>query len=322
MGPRTLAAAVATLLALLATGCGAGTTTVQRTVTVTTQAPRAPQSLIYARRTLEGARRELGERVSPRGCAQAPGGRVKTVHVYSVISTCVRVSPRDRLLFINSTGIGRDHREPNPVEISLGAYSAFIGIGQSALFPAPAGSYLRLGLHEADTSASAQQPSVLVLPEGCAIEDPKPGEGLCFATGAPPCPSPSVKVRVGRTGIATGTIYQPFDLVNDSSRTCSVSGFPRVVAVDAAARPIGPPGTADHLLTTMSGNHPKTIALTPGGVAIFEMRYGEALNLPQPCGIRKARALRIAITPSGPPQTVPYQMELCRRQSFDVGRIE
>jgi hypothetical protein len=78
----------------------------------------------------------------------------------------------------------------------FGAYEASIGVGQSALFAAPVGSNLGLGLHEAETGTTAQQPSVLVLPECCAtIHDPE--KGLCFAARAPRCLGPELEVRVG-----------------------------------------------------------------------------------------------------------------------------
>ena len=95
-----------------------------------------------------------------------------------------------------------------------------------------------------------------------------------------------------------------------------------MLALDAKGRPIGLQGTSDHLLTTLSGNHPKAIALEPGGVATFEMSYGEAANYSPPCGARKSAALRVTLPPAGPSQRLPYRMELCPRQGFNVGRIE
>jgi hypothetical protein len=313
--------AVATLLASLAAGCGGGTTTVERTVTTPSRA--SVQSLVIARLSSKRREPEAGEHtLGATKCAEEPGAGVQTIHVYSDLSTCVRVSPQARLLFVNSTGRGPKHREPEPVEITVGAYEASIDIGQSALFPAPVGSYLRLGLHEAGTSTTAQQPSVLVLPEGCAIKNPEPGEGLCFAAGAPRCPGPELETRVGRGGAAAGTDYQHFEVVNRSRHTCTVSGYPRLLALDAQGRPIGLPGTPEHLLSTMSGNHPKLIALEPAGVATFVMSYVAAANFSPPCGERRSAALRVTLPPAGPSQRLPYRMELCPRQSFNVGRIE
>lgn len=319
MGRRVLPAALTVALLALPAGCGGGSSTVVKTVTT---APAPAQSLVIAHRAAEGPRLAPGEGTQGAGdCTEAGGGGVKTIRLRSTGESCVRAAPRDRLLFVNETGIGAHHREPNPVELGLGDYKAWAGIGKSALFPT-AGSFLGPGLHPVDTGAGAATVDVLVLPEGCALHDPEPGEGLCFAAGAPPCPGPKLLVRAGRAGAAAGTIYQRFEVVNRSRATCTVSGFPHIVALDAHGHPIGPPARLDHLLTTMSGNHPRRIALAPGGIAVFEMNYGEAANYSPPCGARKTAALRITIPPSGPPQRVPYEMERCPEQGLNVGRIE
>lgn len=322
--------AISALLALAALGCGGGATTVQKTVTASAQSP--VQGLVLAHRTPEAPRLEPGEHLqSASGCSRERGGRVKTIHVYPDVGHCIRVEPRDRLLFVNSTGIGPERREANEVVITLGSYEARIGPDQSALFPAPAGSYLARGLHRTNTHADAPAPSVMVLPEGCAIPNrglPRgaplaPGEGLCFVEGAPRCPGSKLRVRVGRTGVAAGTVYQRFEVLNRSDRTCTVSGFPRLQAVDARGRPIGPPAEPDPLLTTMSGDHPRVIVLESGGVATFEMNYGEAANYSPSCKPRQSAALRVTIPRASPSQRVRYGFERCaRHQGFNVGRIE
>jgi hypothetical protein len=63
-----------------------------------------------------------------------------------------------------------------------------------------------------------------------------------------------------------------------SGRTCTVSGIPRVIAVDQQGRAIGPAATHDPSLSTMTGDHPKVIVLEAGGVATFQSRYGAAAN--------------------------------------------
>lgn len=161
---------------------------------MTAVAPAPVQSIVLAHRSPEGPRIEPGEHIQS-GCSRERGGRVKAIHIYSGAGHCIRVEPRDRLLFVNSTDIGQDPREGNEVVVTLGGYEARIGPGQSALFPAPAGPYLALGLHRTNTHADAPAPLVMVLPEGCAIPNhglPRgpplaPGEGLCFVEGAPPC---------------------------------------------------------------------------------------------------------------------------------------
>jgi Protein of unknown function (DUF4232) len=97
----------------------------------------------------------------------------------------------------------------------------------------------------------------------------------------------------------------------------------RLIAVDGRGRPIGPPARQDPGTTTMSGDHSAAIALGPGGIATFEMTYGEAANYSPDCGPRRSAALRVTVPPGGAPQQVPYRMERCpHTQGFDVGGLE
>jgi hypothetical protein len=311
-------AAVAALLVLGATGCGGGTTTVLRTVTTPGHPPIRKLSL--AHRDPEAPRVEPGHRPhSEAGCVEPGGGRVKTIYLRSEGETCVRVAPRDRLLFVDATGSG------GGAEVSVGSYQAYIGIGGSALFPAPVGTYLGQGSHRARTGADATAPWVLVLPEGCQVKETRPGESLCFAAGAPPCPSSALALHAGRGGAGLGTYYGHTLLVNRSDRTCSVSGLPQVTPIDAAGREIRAPFETDGHTTTMSGNHPRTITLEPGAAATFEMNSGTAANYPRSsCHPRKAATLEVAIPGAGgPPLSLPSGLEVCAsRVNVSVGRIE
>jgi Protein of unknown function (DUF4232) len=325
---RTRAAAVVATAVVLAAvaGCGGATKTVEKTVTIGVLPPA--QKLTLARRNPSGPRREPGAHgQSASGCTRERGGRVKTLHVYPDVGNCIRIEPRDRLLFVNSTGTGPVQSGAHTVVVTLGRYEARIGPGRAAIFAAPASSYLALGWHRTKVSG-APAPSVLVLPEGCALPNhglsrpPLPaGEGICFAEGAPPCDR--LAVRASRTGAAAGSVYQSFEAVNRSDRNCTVSGVPRLAAVDGHGRPIGPPATQDARLSTMTGRHPKVIVLEPEGVAIFRARYGEAVNYSPPCGERWSTALWVTVPPA-PTQSVPYRMERCPSgvQGFEVGRIE
>jgi hypothetical protein len=320
--------AAGAILAAVAAGCGGGTKTVERTVTVEVVPPA--QNLTLAHQNPELPRREPGAPgQSASGCTRESGGRVKTLHVYPDVGNCIRIEPSDRLLFVNSTGNGPKELGAREVVVTLGRYEARIDPGRSAIFAAPVISYLALGLHQVKVRGGPG-PEVLVLPEGCALPNHglsrpplPPGEGLCFAAGAPPCDRSKLTVRAGRTGLAAGSVYQPFEVLNRSSRTCTVSGVPRLVAVDRDGRSIGPPATHEPGLSTMTGDHPKVIVLEPGGIAAFEMRYGEAANFSPPCGERWSTALRVTIPP-GPPTIVPYRMERCPNgvQGFGVGRVE
>jgi Protein of unknown function (DUF4232) len=323
MRRRGAIAVVAAVLVTAASGCGSGTTTVVKTVT--TPAPSPPVKLVLARHDPEAPQHESGAQEEARnGCRTLGGGRVKTILLRSETAGCYRVAPRNRLLFVNETGLGPERGEPNPVAVQLGDYRATIGVGKSALFP-PVGTYLRLGLHLVYTNATVQRPSIQVLPEGCSFDHTKPGESLCFAPGAPPCRSSALGIHAGRGGAAAGTDYEHLLIVNRSGRTCTLAGFPRVTPVDAAGRPLDAPfPTSDHA-TTMSGNHPRTIALEPGAIATFEMNSGTATNFPRStCRPRKAAALEVTIPGAGgPPLPLPSGLEICADETnVSVGRIE
>jgi hypothetical protein len=76
----------------------------------------------------------------------------------------------------------------------------------------------------------------------------------------PPCAPAKLTVRVGRNGVAASTVYQRFQVVNRTGGTCTVSGVPRVVAVDRHGRPIGPAAIHEPDLTTMTRDDPKVIS--------------------------------------------------------------
>jgi hypothetical protein len=328
MGRRAVATiSILAFFALAAAGCGGGgtsTVTVVHRHTVFIPRHKPVRKAVLAHRAYEGPKFEPGKRQpTALPCPERVGGRVKTIEIYSDVETCTRVAPRDRLLFVNHTGSGPEHVEPTPVALTVGGYEAFIGDGESAIFPAPVGSYLGIGLHETESHADAPAPRILVLPEGCAIRDPEPGEGLCYAAGAPPCPASALVIRdSGHAGLGAGSVYIHLEVVNRSRHACSVEGKPRVVALDAHGHPIGPPADRSGPTTTMTGNHARAVALGPGDAAIFELNYGEAANYSPPCGIRESKWVEVTLAPIGLTRRVPFQMQRCPVQGFSVGRLE
>jgi Protein of unknown function (DUF4232) len=127
-------------------------------------------------------------------------------------------------------------------------------------------------------------------------------------------------------GGGMGTYYQQIEVVNRSDRTCTVSGFPHVVPLDARGRSVLPSIPTSGYTRTNSGNHPRRIALEPGAAATFEINTSTAANYSprSSCRPRKAATLRIHVPGSGEGTgSVPYGMELCtRRSNVGVGRIE
>ncbi len=320
-------AAVTTVLALLAAGCGGGsggTVMVVRTVT-TPSRPRV-QSLSLAQRVPEAPRIERGHRPdSEVGCPEPRGGQVKAVYLRSEGETCVRVAPRDRLLFVNAVEFGPGGEEPGGVEVNAGPYRGDARVGRPALFTAPVGTYLGLGSHRVGTSADATEPRVLVLPEGCQVKETRPGESLCFAAGAPPCRSSELAIRAGQGGAGAGTYYGHPVLVNRSHRVCAVAGFPQVTPVDAAGQPLAPPFPTSRYASINGGVHPRRIVLEPGAAAVFAMNTGTAANYSRSaCHPRKPASLEVRIPGAGgPPLSLPPGEEICATgTNVNIGPIE
>jgi hypothetical protein len=317
-------AVVMIFLTLVAVGCGGGsghTTTIRRTVAVPVGTPIRKLSL--AHRDREDPRVEPGHRPrSEAGCTRPPGGRVKSVLLRSMGETCVRVSPHDLLLFVDTV---RDP-EPEPVEVEAGPYTAYAPTGGSALIPAPVGTYLAPGMHRVETGADATAPLVLVLPEGCQVADTSPGESLCFAGHRPPCGASELAIHAGHGGAAAGTYYGHVLLVNRSARTCALSGFPQVTPLSAAGRPLAEPfPTSIHTKMIAAPDHPHAITLEPGAAAVFEMNSGTAANYSRSaCHPRKAVSLRVKIPGAGgPPLALPSGLEICtNRATVGIGPIE
>jgi hypothetical protein len=113
------ATAISALLVFGAVGCGGAASTARKTVSVGVRAP--VQNLVLAHRTPEGPRIEAGGHIqSAGGCSQVRGGRVKTIYLWPDAGHCIRITPNDRLLFVNFTDTGPEHREASEVVITLG----------------------------------------------------------------------------------------------------------------------------------------------------------------------------------------------------------
>jgi hypothetical protein len=125
------------------------------------------------------ARVEPGEEVLPASpCSPNGENGIARVPLYPESNGCVRVTPGERLLIVNETGIGSGGG--NAVLATAGDYEVWLGRGQDGLIRAPVGSYLGNGAHEVG-AAGAIGNTILVLPKKCAMRAPAAtGEQLCF----------------------------------------------------------------------------------------------------------------------------------------------
>jgi hypothetical protein len=177
--PLALASAALLLLALV--GCGSSTKTVTRTDRIVAGIRIAGKNVGRVHR-VGAPRAPLGtESLGASPCSPAePERRVQTMYLNSDVPSprCLRVPPRDRLLFVNATG-GPYQRNQGVVRVRVGDWRVRLGPHQFVVIPAPVGSYLGRGFHSLGGSG-APAPSVLVLPEDCALGRPEPGQALCF----------------------------------------------------------------------------------------------------------------------------------------------
>lgn len=176
-----LAVVLTALLLLAVVGCGSSTRTVTRTDRIVAGIRIGGKNVGRAHR-VGPPRAPLGtESLGASPCGPAdPERRVQTMDLNSDVPSprCLRVPPRDRLLFVNATG-GPYQRHQGVVRVRVGNWRVRLGPHQFALIPAPVGSYLGRGFHRLGASG-APAPSILVLPEGCALVRPEPGKALCF----------------------------------------------------------------------------------------------------------------------------------------------
>jgi hypothetical protein len=120
------------------------------------------------------------------------------------------------------------------------------------------------------------------------------------ATGAPSCPTSSLRVKLGVAQGYAGGVDQVIDFTNTSGSPCTLYGYPGVSLVS------GPPYTQIGLAAKRATNTPvKLVTLAPGATGNALLQIVDALNYPPAsCGPTKATALKIY----PPNQTVPVYL--------------
>lgn len=103
----------------------------------------------------------------------------------------------------------------------------------------------------------------------------------------PACRSQVLRVRLGPSNGAAGTIYVPIIFTNAGAVRCSLRGFPGVSSYDAAGRQVGSPARWQPVTV-------RTIVLAPRGSASAAYGQAQALNFPRArCHPVSARGLRV-----------------------------
>ena len=111
-------------------------------------------------------------------------------------------------------------------------------------------------------------------------------------------------------GGAAGSVYYRVEFTNLSTATCTISGFPKVNAVDLKGERIGAPATHE------PGKKAAKVTLAPGQSASATLRIVDALNFPaDKCKATTAAGLRVAIPGGSGNKIAPLAFETCVRAS-------
>lgn len=130
------------------------------------------------------------------------------------------------------------------------------------------------------------------------------------ATATKPCSASGLVVWAGEEpgGGAAGSVYYRIEFTNLSTATCTVTGYPKVNAVDLKGHRIGAFATHE------TGKVAKTVTLAPGQAAMAQLRIVDALNFPAAkCKATTAAGLRVAIPGGSGNKVAPLPFETCVR---------
>lgn len=130
------------------------------------------------------------------------------------------------------------------------------------------------------------------------------------AAGPARCRASGLVIWAGEEpgGGTAGSVYYRIEFTNLTASACTVSGHPKVNAVDLEGRRIG--AVAIH----EKGKRARPVTLAPGHGASATLRIVDALNYPTgKCGATTAAGLRVSV-PGGPGAKIaPLAFEACAR---------
>jgi hypothetical protein len=139
--------------------------------------PAGRRGIVLAHR-VGPARIEPGEEGHPASPCSTINHDPRPVYVYPDSGICARLTPGQRLLVVNATGIGGSAAVA--IRVRIGNYEVWIGPRQRGLIPAPVGTYLGHGSHSMDVVGGLGD-TILVLPKNCDVRrSAAPGEKNCF----------------------------------------------------------------------------------------------------------------------------------------------
>jgi hypothetical protein len=349
--------AMIVLVAAVASGCGSGsnpatsasTATRESAPTPTHAQPPSPgvgwtariSKVVGFLRVPPGVRRLPGtEGTGAKGC-QVEEGRGE-IGLFADVPqpSCVRVAPDEPVSVVNRTGAYR-RSEAHPITLRLGPYGMRLRPQQAIRF-APVGRFLGRGYHQVKIGSGRGGVGILVLPSGCAIRRPEPGQQLCFpgaraggpvrrgrtgGSGASACPSSALAVSPERhSSIGSGgTNYTRFYVTDLSHRPCTLAGIPRVVSLDRRGRNVAVAESVPLLRPGSRESRPR-VRIGPGEAATFLVAHYDGIGAGR-CHFATTTSVRVSIPGGGARKfVVAVAMGYCPAPEsglgLRVGRIE
>jgi len=137
----------------------------------------------------------------------------------------------------------------------------------------------------------------------------------CASVGAaasnsspPPCSTSGLVIWLDTNGSgAAGSVYYRVELTNLSGHPCTLSGYPRVVAVNLHGKQIGK-GSGRFV------SRKPSVRLAKGATASFVLEIVDVANFPSStCGRVTAAGLRVFPPHEDASKVVPFPFEACSR---------
>lgn len=126
------------------------------------------------------------------------------------------------------------------------------------------------------------------------------------------CPASGLVIWAGEEpgGATAGSVYYRIEFTNLTTATCTVSGYPKVNAVDLKGRRIGAFATHE------PGKKARRVTLAPGQSATATLRIVDALNFPaNKCKAITAAGLRVSVPGGSGSKIAPLAFETCVRSA-------
>jgi len=146
---------------------------------------------------------------------------------------------------------------------------------------------------------------VAVLAPACAVSL---AVSACGGSGVGPCRSAQLKLRLGQTGAAMGSVGASATFTNISSSPCTLDGYPGLQMLSTTGARL--PTVVDHStsVTTVPRLRARVVSLKPGGRATFYLGFEDATGYGSDTCPTSAR---VAVTPPGDraPITVSWQLQ-------------